>query len=410
MTLDTQRKAIQTECERRGWELVEVIEDDGYTGRNDNRPGLQRALGMLAKRNGPTAVVVARLDRLCRSMRNLAEFIDLSTAQRWSMVALDYQLDTTTANGRLVAHIIGAVAYWESDMNGERVSAGMRAAHAKARSEGKALGFQPATPPEVTKRIVRARKQRPALQRDRGTPRQTAHPDSRQRRPLVPVHGRPDLRACSQGGVMTGSLAPEPYPPAVDRGLHPVKLDNDVFDVLADQWSIPRLTDQPTVALILVRESLSRLEVGDGAPVFASVRQRNRVERACNEGIDRPDQGPDAGAEFSSVSRRRVDQLMLHRLRESQATICPQILAPHRHPPRGVYSVREHLCAPLSDDDKHALARLLLDAAEFIAPSDPGSRADRRQGTSDRADDGAEKQLQPLHADSLAHPTDKARR
>ena len=157
LTLDTQRKAIQAEAERRGWELVEVIEDDGYTGRNDNRPGLQRALAMLAKRNGPTAIVVARLDRLCRSMRNLAEYIDLSTQQRWSMVALDYDLDTTTANGRLVAHIIGAVAYWESDMNGERVSAGMRAAHANARTTGKVLGFQSTTPPEVVQRIIRAR-------------------------------------------------------------------------------------------------------------------------------------------------------------------------------------------------------------------------------------------------------------
>lgn len=159
LTLDTQRKAIQVECERRGWDLVEVIEDDGYTGRNDNRPGLQRALGMLAKRNGPQAIVVARLDRLARSMRNLAEFIDLSTQQRWSMVALDYDLDTTTANGRLVAHIIGAVAYWESDMNGERVSAGMRAAHAKARDKGEPtrFGFQRQVPDDVVRRIVRAR-------------------------------------------------------------------------------------------------------------------------------------------------------------------------------------------------------------------------------------------------------------
>lgn len=158
-SLDAQHKAIEAECERRGWELVEVIEDDGYTGRNDDRPGLQRALRLLAKRKAK-AVVVARLDRLARSLLNLAQWIDLSAKQKWAIVALDHELNTTTANGRLVARIIASVAQWESEINGERVRDGMAEARAARVAAGEPVrfGFQRQVPDAVVSRIVRARR------------------------------------------------------------------------------------------------------------------------------------------------------------------------------------------------------------------------------------------------------------
>jgi DNA invertase Pin-like site-specific DNA recombinase len=152
-TLAQQRAAIEAEAERRGWELVEVIEDAGYTGRNTDRPGLQRALALLGKRHGPKAVLVVRLDRLARSLLNLAEYIELSAKQRWGIVALDHELNTTTANGRMVARIIATVAQWESEINGERVREGM----AEARASGKVFGFTRLAPPEVVARIVKQR-------------------------------------------------------------------------------------------------------------------------------------------------------------------------------------------------------------------------------------------------------------
>lgn len=157
-SLINQRAAIESEAERRGWELVAILADEGYSGRSDDRPGLNQALALLAKRNGPNAIVVARLDRLCRSITHLGRLTDDSLRQKWGIVALDHELNTTTANGRLVAHIIGSVAQWESEMLGERVSRGMRAAHATAKAEGRPFGFQSTTPPEVAARIVRARR------------------------------------------------------------------------------------------------------------------------------------------------------------------------------------------------------------------------------------------------------------
>ncbi|MBZ5739769.1 recombinase family protein [Nocardioides mangrovi] len=153
-TLAQQRKDIEAECARRGWDLVEVIEDAGYSGTNDERPGLQRALTMLKKRQA-RAVVVARLDRLARSTQHLCEYIALCKKQKWSMVALDVDLDTTTANGRFMVRVLAAVAEWESEVNGERVRDGM----AEARASGKVFGFQAQVDPKTVQQIVKQREQ-----------------------------------------------------------------------------------------------------------------------------------------------------------------------------------------------------------------------------------------------------------
>lgn len=155
-SLANQRAAIERYCAMRGWDLVEVIEDAGYSGRSDERPGLQRALMLLAKRNGPKSVVVARLDRLTRSMKDLVGLVDLA-GKRWGIVALDQDLNTRSATGRVVVHVIGAIAEWESDQLSERVSRGMVAAHAAARADGRQLGYQRSTPDHIVARIVKAR-------------------------------------------------------------------------------------------------------------------------------------------------------------------------------------------------------------------------------------------------------------
>ena len=58
--LAAQRKAIEAECERRGWELVETIEDRGYSAKDLKRPGIQLALEMLGSGDAG-ALVVAKL-------------------------------------------------------------------------------------------------------------------------------------------------------------------------------------------------------------------------------------------------------------------------------------------------------------------------------------------------------------
>jgi DNA invertase Pin-like site-specific DNA recombinase len=134
-SLDSQTEVLRAAADRAGWEL-EVIVDAGYSGRSDNRPGLQECLRRL-RRHEADGLVVVRLDRLARSVKHLVSFAEAADRQRWNLVALDMSLDTTTPNGRLVVHILAAVAQWESEMIGVRTREGM----AEAKAQGARFGF-----------------------------------------------------------------------------------------------------------------------------------------------------------------------------------------------------------------------------------------------------------------------------
>src|SRR5438270_14003621 len=61
--LEAQRAAIQRECERRGWQIIEVIEDAGFSAKDLKRPGVRAALDQLERKQAD-GLVVAKLDRL----------------------------------------------------------------------------------------------------------------------------------------------------------------------------------------------------------------------------------------------------------------------------------------------------------------------------------------------------------
>ncbi|NCD17011.1 MAG: recombinase family protein [Actinobacteria bacterium] len=146
--LDAQRRALTEEAARRGWDL-ELIEDAGYTARSVNRPGLRRALRALRTRQAD-ALVVAKLDRLSRSVQHFATFLAAAQRQKWSIVVLDLGIDMTNPNGRLVANILASVAQWESEMIGTRTADAM--AEAKA-SRGVTYGRERMTDDATVARI-----------------------------------------------------------------------------------------------------------------------------------------------------------------------------------------------------------------------------------------------------------------
>jgi DNA invertase Pin-like site-specific DNA recombinase len=97
--LEAQRHAINAECERRGWGVVEMVEDAGCSARNLKRPGIQAALNRL-KRCEADGLVVAKLDRLSRSMLDFTALMADAQKQGWALVALDCAVDTTTPAAR----------------------------------------------------------------------------------------------------------------------------------------------------------------------------------------------------------------------------------------------------------------------------------------------------------------------
>jgi DNA invertase Pin-like site-specific DNA recombinase len=150
--LDAQRAAIDAECERRGWRLLR-IEEDALSGKTINRPGLQAALATC--RSGEAkGLVVAKLDRLSRSIIDFGHLLDEARQKGFNVVALDLGLDLSTPQGELVANVIASVAQWERRIVGQRT----REALAVRKRQGVAIGRPPTLPASVVKRITRQRR------------------------------------------------------------------------------------------------------------------------------------------------------------------------------------------------------------------------------------------------------------
>ena len=100
--LQAQRRAIIAECERRGWHLFEVIEDAGFSAKNMKRPGVQEALRSL-EAGQASALVVAKLDRLSRSMIDFTALMGTAQTQHWALVR-QQQVLVAIARKKVLSH------------------------------------------------------------------------------------------------------------------------------------------------------------------------------------------------------------------------------------------------------------------------------------------------------------------
>jgi DNA invertase Pin-like site-specific DNA recombinase len=148
--LDAQRAAIETEAERRGWTL-DWREDAGASGKAIN-PGLWDALDLLARRQAD-ALVVARMDRLARSVAHAADIVVAAQSQGWKLIVLDIGLDLTTPQGRAMAQMLAVFAEFEREMIGART----REALAARKARGLPVGRPRLASADVVHKIVTAR-------------------------------------------------------------------------------------------------------------------------------------------------------------------------------------------------------------------------------------------------------------
>src|SRR6516165_7396266 len=126
--LDLQRDALEKAgCER-------IFKDNGVSGATTERPGLAEALACV--REGDV-LVVWKLDRLGRSLRHLIEVVHGLEARGVQVRSLTEGFDTTTAAGKMLFHIIGALAEMEREIIRERTHAGLAAARARGRKGGR---------------------------------------------------------------------------------------------------------------------------------------------------------------------------------------------------------------------------------------------------------------------------------
>ncbi len=149
--LAAQRSAIVAEVERRGWNDVEFVEDAGFSGRSLRRPGIEATLDALKRKRADT-LVVAKVDRLSRSLVDFAGLMDRSSREGWALVALDLGVDTSTPTGEMVANVMATFAQFERRLIGQRTKEALAAK--RAANPAMRIGRAPNVPSDVVERIT----------------------------------------------------------------------------------------------------------------------------------------------------------------------------------------------------------------------------------------------------------------
>lgn len=138
-SISAQRQRLKAYCIAQDWDVAGFYVDEGISAKNMQRPELQRMLqdiqsGLI------DCVLVYKLDRLTRSVLDLYKMLEIFDEYNCKFKSATEVYDTTTAMGRMFITIVAALAQWERENTGERVSMGF---HEKTRQGKFPLNFRP---------------------------------------------------------------------------------------------------------------------------------------------------------------------------------------------------------------------------------------------------------------------------
>jgi site-specific DNA recombinase len=137
VSVDSQIAKIKAYCLLYDLTLVDVVVDAGVSAKTLKRPGLTEALAAL-KTKKADGMVIAKLDRLSRSVKDWNHLIDLYFGEKAGkqLCSVGDQIDTRTAAGRLVLNVLMSVAQWEREVIAERTADAMQYKKSKGQRVG----------------------------------------------------------------------------------------------------------------------------------------------------------------------------------------------------------------------------------------------------------------------------------
>lgn len=155
ISLQYQKEQCEAWCKARGYVLVELITDEGASGKTLERDGVKRALKIVAGKHSVDEpktrgkkrttsgegwiLLVPKFDRLTRRLIDLLRIMELSQEQGWVLVSITDNVDTSTVMGRLMFNMLGMVSEWERDAISDRTKMALRAKRARGGYAGGAL-------------------------------------------------------------------------------------------------------------------------------------------------------------------------------------------------------------------------------------------------------------------------------
>lgn len=124
--LESQEAKIRAMATVKGVELSEIITDAGESAKSLDRPGVQRLMEMIRGRE-IAGIIIAKIDRLSRSVRDYGELIDLLNRYDVAIASTAEQMDTSTAGGRMVLNVVIAFSQFEREVICERTKDALQA-------------------------------------------------------------------------------------------------------------------------------------------------------------------------------------------------------------------------------------------------------------------------------------------
>ena len=124
-SLSAQESQLLAYCESQGWAAAKVFTDAGLSAKNTRRPALQQLL-VWVRQGKLDIVLVTKIDRISRNLRDLLGLIDDLKAKGVDFVAASQSFDTSNAMGTLILNILGSFAQFEREMTADRVRENMR--------------------------------------------------------------------------------------------------------------------------------------------------------------------------------------------------------------------------------------------------------------------------------------------
>lgn len=148
--LEAQESLIRAEAKHRGMELVDLRHDVASGKSLRKRDMLGATLRDMAEGKADV-LIAAKLDRLSRSVLDFAGIMETANKEGWALSILDLSVDTTTTNGKMIMHVMIALAQWERELIGDRTRAALNAVRARGTKLGRRSGVD-----DETRRLIRA--------------------------------------------------------------------------------------------------------------------------------------------------------------------------------------------------------------------------------------------------------------
>lgn len=121
VSLAHQESKCRAQASVHDWEVVGHYQDAGKSAKSLKRDGIQELIELVRNKE-VDAVIIYKLDRITRSISDLDFLIQLFNKKGVALVSVQDAIDTSTASGRLVLHLLGTVSQWEREQISERVS------------------------------------------------------------------------------------------------------------------------------------------------------------------------------------------------------------------------------------------------------------------------------------------------